>query len=59
MNMVQFIREVRAEIHKVSWPTREEVVKMTSLVIIVSFVVGAYIGVIDVAFAKVIETIVQ
>lgn len=53
---VQFIREVIAELKKVTWPTRAEVIKLTAVVIALSVIVGAFIGVLDISFLK-IETL--
>jgi len=39
-----FLREVIAELKKVTWPTREETVKLTVVVIVISILVGAFIG---------------
>lgn len=50
---VQFIREVIAELKKVSWPTRQETVKLTIVVIVLSILVGAFIGVLDITFLKI------
>ncbi len=38
-----FFRDASLELQKVIWPTREDVAKMTGLVVAVVFVVGAYI----------------
>ena len=46
----RFINESWSELKKVSWPTREQVRNLTVLVFAVSFVVGLYITVLDVAF---------
>lgn len=53
---VQFVREVISELKKVTWPTRAEVIKLTVVVIVLSVIVGAFIGVLDVSFLK-IETL--
>lgn len=50
---VQFIREVIAELKKVTWPTRAETVKLTLVVIVLSVLVGAFIGVLDITFLKI------
>jgi preprotein translocase subunit SecE len=51
----QFIKESWSELKKVSWPNRIQVRNLTVLVFVVSFAVGAYITVVDVAFTKIIE----
>lgn len=53
---VQFVREVIAELKKVTWPTRAEVIKLTVVVIALSVIVGVFIGILDVSFLK-IETL--
>jgi len=50
--LVRFMREVVAELRKVIWPTRKELVTYTIVVLIfVSFMV-AMVGLLDIAFAK-------
>ena len=51
----RYLNESWSELRKVAWPTRETVVRLTLLVIAVSIVVGAYIGVLDVLFNRTIE----
>lgn len=48
----RFIREVIAELKKVTWPTREETIKLTVVVIVISILVGAFIGGLDSLFLK-------
>ncbi|MEK7544334.1 MAG: preprotein translocase subunit SecE [Patescibacteria group bacterium] len=55
-NPVQFIREVITELKKVTWPTRAEVIKLTAVVIALSLIVGAFIGILDITFLR-IETL--
>lgn len=50
---VQFVREVVAELKKVTWPTRAETMKLTVVVIVLSFIVGAFIGALDITFLKI------
>lgn len=47
MNPVSFLKEVREELVKVAWPTREQTIKYTVLVILVAVVVGAFLGFLD------------
>lgn len=42
-----FFREVKIEMRKVTWPTRDELKDSTKLVIIASVVVTVFIGVVD------------
>lgn len=51
----KFIGETMAELRKVVWLNRREVVYLTSLVLIVVIVVGVFLGIIDFGFAKLIN----
>jgi preprotein translocase subunit SecE len=42
-----YVTESWAELRKVAWPTRRQVVNLTVIVIVVSAVVGAYIAILD------------
>ena len=53
--MIQFVRETAAEISRISWPSRREVVGLTVLVLVVSAAVAAYLGVLDRAFTWLVE----
>jgi preprotein translocase SecE subunit len=43
------------ELKKVSWPTKKETIRLTAVVIIISLIIGLYIGIIDVLLAKGLE----
>jgi preprotein translocase subunit SecE len=53
----EFLRDTRAEMKKVSWPTRPEVVGTTAVVIGAVVFFGVYLWVCDVAFYKAINFI--
>lgn len=48
--VIIFLKEVRVEMKKVNWPTRQETIKYTLIVIGVSIVVATFLGLIDMAF---------
>ena len=52
MNIIAYLKEVRIELSKVSWPTREEIVKLTTIILVASLVVGLYVGGLDVLFTN-------
>lgn len=54
-NPIQFIREVKSELVKVVWPTRNQVVRTTLAVIALSLVVAAFLGAVDYGLTKLIE----
>ncbi len=54
-----FLRETRDELKKVVWPSRQEVIRLTFVVITVSLIVGLFLGGLDFVFTKVLETVVK
>ncbi len=45
--IVQYLRETRAELRKVVWPTREESINLTAIVVGTIFAMSVFFGVID------------
>ena len=56
---VIFLKEVKDELGKVVWPTRDEIIRLTAVVIIVSLIVGVYLGVIDLMLTKILALVVK
>lgn len=54
-----FLKETRDELKKVVWPTRNEVIRLTFIVITISMVVGIYVGSVDYILTKITEVIVK
>ena len=49
-----FLREVRAEFNKVTWPKRKEVYGTTIVVIITCFIFGFYLWAVDIVMGRVV-----
>lgn len=47
INPIQFIQQVRAEVAKVVWPTRREVLLTTVMVLIMAALTAAFFAVVD------------
>ena len=47
MQIVNFFKEVKAELDKIVWPTREQTIRYSILVIIVAVASGAFLGGLD------------
>lgn len=45
--IAKFFGEIKAEMKKVTWPTRDELKESTKLVVIATFVVTLFVGFID------------
>jgi len=48
MKVIQFIKESYAELKKVIWPSRDDVVSSVKVVIVSTIIVAAILGLIDV-----------
>jgi preprotein translocase subunit SecE len=55
----EFVREVVAEFRKVAWPSRQELINSTVVVITVTVVVSVFLGAVDVALARIVERILR
>lgn len=53
--MIQFFVEAKGELAKVNWPNREELVRYTILVVVISLLVAAFLGLLDVFFSHLVE----
>ena len=48
----EYSRNVRAEMRKVSWPTWDDLRRSTVVIVIIVFIVGMIIGLMDLLFSK-------
>ena len=55
-NVIKFLQEAKAELLKVNWPTKKQVLKYTTLVIAVSLAVAGFLGSLDWVFGQVLKT---
>jgi preprotein translocase subunit SecE len=61
MNIIKqaknFINEVKVELTKVSWSTRQELIGATSVVIVVTSLMAVFIGSIDLFLSKMLSIV--
>ena len=55
---VKFLKESRQEFKRVNWPTREETVRYTLIVIGISVAVAVYLGLLDYMFTNILKAII-
>jgi preprotein translocase subunit SecE len=53
--IVRYLRETRAELSKVSWPTRQEALSLTGVVLVVVAVSSLILGSFDFLFARLFQ----
>jgi len=50
MNIPQFLKEVRHELAKVTWPTKNQIIQYTVVVIAISLAMAIFLGLLDFMF---------
>jgi preprotein translocase subunit SecE len=55
----RFLKEVRTEMGKVSWPPRKQVIGSTAVVIVSVFIVSLFLGLVDVILRTVMATVLH
>lgn len=57
--VLDYIRESRAELKKVAWPTKQQLWYSTIIVIVVTAVASAYLGLVDLILTGIFSKIIQ
>lgn len=57
MNLIQYFRDSRAELSRVSWPTRQQVLEGTQAVLIFAVALSLIVYVLDLLFSNVIQLV--
>jgi preprotein translocase subunit SecE len=52
-----YLLESKAELQKVSWPSRPDLIRLTAIVIVVSVFVGGFIALLDFMFSGILNSI--
>jgi preprotein translocase subunit SecE len=55
----EFVKDVMIEFRKVSWPSRQELINSTSVVIVVTVVLAFFLGGVDIGLARIVERILR
>jgi preprotein translocase subunit SecE len=50
--IVRYFKQTRAELRKVTWPSREEAIRLTAIVLGMTIVMAAFLGLVDYIFAR-------
>jgi preprotein translocase subunit SecE len=58
-NVTNFFSEVRGEMQKVTWPTRDEIMGSTAVVLMTMLILSTFIGVSDFILAQALSVILR
>ncbi len=56
--LISFLKESKIELKKVTWPTREETIRSTIVVVVISAAMALFLGGLDFAFQWVLNTFI-
>ena len=56
---LQFLREVKVELKKVTWPSRKQTLGSTLVVIILVMIISLFLGIADIGLSGIIRAVLQ
>ena len=54
---LRYFGDIVSELRRVTWPTRQETTRLTIMVIAVAATIGLFLGLVDMAFSRIIVVI--
>jgi preprotein translocase subunit SecE len=57
--IIQFLKETKFELKRVTWPTRREMLAGASVVLVIVFIVAFFLGIVDIVLSKLIKVVLQ
>lgn len=54
---IQFLREVRIELKKVTWPTRKQTIGSTVVVLVLVMLIALYLGLVDMGLTSLVRAV--
>jgi len=55
----QFLREVKTELKKVTWPSRKDALSGTLVVLVAVFIIAIFLGIVDFWLSKLIKMLLE
>ncbi len=56
---IQFLREVKVELKKVTWPSRKQTLGSTLVVIVLVLLISTFLGLVDLALSTIVRAVFQ
>lgn len=56
---IDFLKEVKVEAKKITWPQRKQVLVSTLMVVFFSLFIGGYLGILDVVYNFIISLLIK
>ncbi|MBI9077801.1 MAG: preprotein translocase subunit SecE [Desulfatibacillum sp.] len=55
---MEFLREVRGELKKVTWPSRKQTIGSTVVVIILVTIISIFLGLVDMSLTEIVKQVI-
>lgn len=55
MQFIDYLRDTKAELRHVSWPTKRQAINYTIIVLVISIGTGIFLGVLDFGLAQILK----
>jgi len=56
---LRFVGETLSELRRVTWPNRQETMRLTLVVLSVSAAVGIFLGLVDLSFSRLMDVVLR
>ena len=56
---VQFLKDVRNEVKRVTWPSKKEAMGGTGVVLVTVFLIAVFLGLVDTLLSKIVESLIR
>jgi preprotein translocase subunit SecE len=56
---LRFVGETVSELRRVTWPSRQETIRLTLVVLSVAAAVGIFLGLVDMGFSRLMDVILR
>lgn len=53
--ILEFLLEAKVELMRVNWPSQKQIIRYTTLVIVISLLVAVFLGSLDLLFSRLVE----
>ena len=55
----QFLREVKSELKKVTWPSRKDTLSGTAVVLVAVFIIAIFLGIVDSSLSRLVKALLK
>ena len=56
---IQFLKDVRNEVKRVTWPSKKEAMGGTGVVLVAVFLISIFLGLVDTLLSKIVESLIK